>query len=218
MSRTTTIIDSILFAAGTQRNVAPQDWYSEIVAGGYQAVIFDCDGTLVESSEAHFQSFRAAIRAQGHDIAESWYAQRTGLDRRSLLTAFASSISGTFDVNAASQASIEAFTNLTAKVSPIAETVTLVQKIWQSRPMAVGTNAEAEVAKASLQATNLLGYFDFIVSVSDGHAAKPAPDIFNDARRRIGFPAARTLVFEDSAEGVRAALAAGLDAIQVSQA
>jgi HAD superfamily hydrolase (TIGR01509 family) len=209
-------MDSILFSGGAQRRVASKDWYSEVIAGGYCAVIFDCDGTLVESSEAHFQSIRAAVRAQGHDMARSWYLQRSGLDRRSILAALASSVSGSLDVALASQESIDAFISLAAKVSPIAETFELVQRIGQSRPMAVGTNAEIEVARASLHATQLLGFFDFIVSVSDGHAAKPAPDIFDDARRRLGFPAEKTLVFEDSPEGVRAALAAGLDVFQVS--
>ena len=82
--------------------------------------------------------------------------------------------------------------------------------------MAVGTNAEIEVATASLQAVNLLNYFVTIVSISDGLLAKPAPNIFAHATKILGFTAAKTLIFEDSAEGVSAAIAAGSDVIQVA--
>ena len=178
-------------------------------------MIFDCDGTLVDSSEAHFQSFRTAVRAQGYDMDRDWYAKRTGLDRQSILSALSSETSGALDIALATQLSIDAFTSATSAVSQIAETGRLVHALAGSYPMAVGTNAEIEVATASLQAVNLLSYFITIVSISDGLPAKPAPDIFDHATKRLGFPAAKTLVFEDSAEGVCAAIAAGSDAIQV---
>jgi len=63
----------------------------------------------------------------------------------------------------------------------------------------------------------LLDFFATIVSVSDGLPAKPAPNIFAYAAQRLGFPAAKTLVVEDSPEGVSAAIAAGSDVIQVVQ-
>ncbi|AXI48564.1 hypothetical protein C1J03_22745 [Sulfitobacter sp. SK012] len=208
-------MDSILFSGGVQRRVSSKNWHSEIIAGGYRAVIFDCDGTLVDSSETHFKSFQAAVRAQGYDLNRRWYAHRTGLDRQSLLSAFSADVSGPFDVHLATRQSIDAFISTATEVSPIVATVELVQTIGQSHPLAVGTNAEVEVATASLQAINLLGYFDLVVSVSDDLPAKPAPDIFTRAIQKLGFPAAKTLVIEDSAEGVRAAVAAGSDVFQV---
>jgi beta-phosphoglucomutase-like phosphatase (HAD superfamily) len=208
-------MDSILFSAGTKRHVVPQDWYSEIIAGKYGAVIFDCDGTLVDSSEAHFQSFRTAVRAQGYDLDRDWYAQRNGLDRQTLLAHFASINTGAFDVALASRQSIEVFISGATAVAPIDETGNLVRALAGTYPMAVGTNAEIEVATASLQAVNLLNYFDTIASISNGLPAKPAPNIFAYATQRLGLPAAKTLVFEDSAEGVSAAIAAGSDVIQV---
>lgn len=210
-------MDSILFSAGTQRHVASEEWYSEIIAGGYCALIFDCDGTLVDSGEAHFQSFRTAVRAQGIDLERYWYDQRTGLDRLSLLSALSTETSGALDIRLAAQQSIEAFINTTTVVSPIAETGNLVRTLAGTYPMAVGTNAESDVAVASLQTVALSNYFAAIVSVSDGYPAKPAPDIFCHAAQRLGFSAAKTLVFEDSPEGVSAAIAAGSDVIQLLQ-
>ncbi|MEH6739976.1 MAG: HAD family phosphatase [Sulfitobacter sp.] len=208
-------MDSILHSGGGQRRVSPQNWHSEVIAGGYQAVVFDCDGTLVDSSEAHFQSFRTAVRAQGHDLDRIWYAQRTGLDRQSLLAALSLEVSGTLDIALATKQSIDAFISATAVVSPIAETGELVRILGRTHPMAVGTNAEFEIATASLQAVGLLNYFATIVSISDSLLPKPAPDIFAHAIQHLGFPPAKTLVFEDSAEGVSAGIAAGSDVVQL---
>lgn len=208
-------MDSILFSAGTQRHVASEDWHSEIIAGGYSALIFDCDGTLVDSSEAHFQSLRTALRAQGYDFERDWYDQRNGLDRLSILSALSAEVSGPLDIPLAAQQSIDAFISATNAVSPIVETGKLVRSLAGTYPMAVGTNAEVQVATASLQAVNLLDFFVAIVSISDGFPAKPDPDIFSHATQKLGFPAAKTLVFEDSPEGVSAAIASGSDVIQV---
>ena len=208
-------MDSILFSAGTQRHVASEDWLYEIIAGGYCALIFDCDGTLVDSSEAHFESFKTAMRAQGYDLEREWYDQRNGLDRLSILSALSAEVSGPLDIPLAAQQSIDAFVSATNALSPIAETGKLVRSLAGTYPMAVGTNAEAQVATASLQAVNLFDFFVAIVSISDGFPAKPDPDIFSHATQRLGFSASKTLVFEDSPEGVSAAIAAGSHVIQI---
>jgi len=208
-------MDSIFYANGTQRPVAPDKWHSDIVTGGYRAAIFDCDGTLVNSSEAHFQSFQHAVQSQGHHMDRDWYLARTGLDRVSILRAFAKEAGVRLDVAQAIENSIAAFILSAEDVSPILETAKLVKELGPSFPMAVGTNAEASIASASLQAIGLIDCFDRIVSISDSLSPKPAPDIFLTATNHLGFTVAETLVFEDSDEGVHAALAANLDVIQL---
>lgn len=210
-------MQSIFHANGIQRSVQSNDWHAEIMAGGYGAVIFDCDGTLVHSGEAHFQSFKKAAQAQGQDMQRDWYDARTGLDRRSLLAAFSAECAHDFDIDLALKQSIQSFIDGPSSVTPIDETVALVRALHPSHPMAVATNAELKVAQTSLRATGLLRFFDHILSISNGVAPKPAPDIFLLATDRLGFGAAKTLVFEDSPQGVSAALAAGLDVFQLTE-
>ena len=207
--------NSYLYAQGTRRVVTSDHWHAEIKAGGYHAVIFDCDGTLVESEELHFQSFQSALQAQGHDIRRDWYFARTGLDRLTTLRAYDADAAGPLDIDLAARHSIDFFMANSAAVLPIAETVQLVRLLEGEFQMAVGTNAEAEIARASLHAAGILQCFAHVSSVSLGLAPKPAPDIFQDATKQLGFPPSETLVIEDSDQGVEAAIIAGLDVIRL---
>jgi HAD superfamily hydrolase (TIGR01509 family) len=207
--------DSYLYANGKCRPVTSDRWHSEIKAGGYRAVIFDCDGTLVDSSDLHLRSFQSALRAQGHDMHRDWYHARTGLDRLSTLQAFATDASEPLNIAKAAQHSIEIFIANSASVLPIPESVQLIRLLVGKYRLAVGTNAEEEIARASLKEIGIWHCFEHISSVSLGLAAKPAPDIFVDAAEKLGFRPSQTLVVEDSDQGVEAAMSAGLDVIRL---
>lgn len=190
-------------------------WHQDLVQRGYTAFIFDCDGTLVESADVHFAAFEAAASEQGFTLDRDWYLARTGLDRQTLFQEFAIMVEREFNVESAVSRSISNFIALSARVKPIAETETLVRMLSPEFPLAVGTNAEKSVAEASLRATELFPHFNHIVAISDGHAPKPAPDIFSHAATLLGAPPDKTLVIEDSEQGVLAAQRAGLDVIEL---
>jgi HAD superfamily hydrolase (TIGR01509 family) len=169
----------------------------------------------VDSANAHFEALQTAIAAQGHHMSSAFYKTRTGLDRISILNEFDANTDRPFDIQLACQNGIEAFIDQSAAVSPIPETADLVRSLGKDIPMAVGTNSENELARATLTATGLIEFFDHISSVSDGLPAKPAPDIFRRSAERLGIPFERVLVFEDSDESVRAARDAKLDVIRL---
>jgi beta-phosphoglucomutase-like phosphatase (HAD superfamily) len=201
-------------ATGT-KELTSETWQDDILHAGYDAFIFDCDGTLVESAEVHFTSFQEAAAAQGFILDKHWYLARTGLDRESLFREFAREVAVGFDIGEASEHSILRFIEISDRVLPIAETKQLVNFLHRNFPLAVGTNAEKQVAEASLRATNMFNYFDHIVSVTDGMQPKPSPEIFAKAAKLLGQPPNKTLVIEDSDEGVMAAKTAGIDVIKI---
>jgi beta-phosphoglucomutase-like phosphatase (HAD superfamily) len=83
-------------------------------------------------------------------------------------------------------------------------------------PMAVASDGPSEIVLATLRATGLRDLFDAVVTIEDVGRAKPAPDLFLEAARRLGVPPADVLVFEDTTEGLEAARQAGMQAVDVA--
>jgi beta-phosphoglucomutase-like phosphatase (HAD superfamily) len=209
------MLRSMFYGVGTAREVASADWSRLVKDRNYRGVIFDCDGTLVNSADAHFAAFRDAVREQGYDLSQSWYEARTGLDRAATLAAFERTLTGPFDVPEAVAASMRHFMHGDTAILPIPATKSLVQSLSGQLAMAVGTNCETPLAERSLKTAGLGEAFAHVVSVSDGLPPKPSPAIFTAARERLGTKRADTLVFEDSNEGRAAAIAAGMDVVQI---
>lgn len=96
--------------------------------------------------------------------------------------------------------------------------VEAVRRIAAGRPVALASSAHRAVIEAALETTGLAGTFGAVVSSDDVAHGKPEPDVFLEAARRIGAQPERTLVVEDSLNGVRAARAAGMRVVLVPNA
>ena len=204
---------------GRTHRVTSKDWLDLFEAGGFSAAIFDCDGTLVDSSEAHFRAMQAAAREQGHDMVKEWYQARNGLDRQSLFQAFHKTVSAKFDVHRAIASSIELFDGCTHLIKPVRGVLDFAGALRMRKiPLAVATNAEHSVAKVSLIAANAINLFDHLVSISDDVQPKPSPEMFERAANLSGEPHHATLVVEDSPQGIQAANAAKMSALQLLEA
>jgi HAD superfamily hydrolase (TIGR01509 family) len=84
-------------------------------------------------------------------------------------------------------------------------------------PLGLASNSQRAFVERTLDAAGLLtaGLFDAIVSASDVAEPKPAPDLYEEACRRLGVAPARSAALEDSPPGVASARAAGLFTIGV---
>lgn len=205
------ISGAILHIGKRQQRVAVEDWMPVIRQLGVEAVIFDCDGTLVDSADAHFHSMQDAAEAQGLSMDRSWYNQRRGLSRMSLLSEFRKVSDGPFEVQVAIADSIAAFSRHIPKIRAIGETADLLRQVRATDlAVAIGTNAEATIARQSLEAAGLNGEVSVLVSIDDAGEPKPAPTIFLCAAEALRIAPERILVIEDSPQGIDAACAAGM--------
>ena len=191
-------------------------WLHLFEAEGFEAVIFDCDGTLVESSDAHLKSMQAAAEEQGLEMTPNWYQARTGLDRISFFEEFQASVPSKFDVERATKASIERFGSFAHLVKPKAGVLGFATDLKaRGIPIGIATNAERDVAEVSLKTTGASDLFDHLVSISDAVAPKPSSEMFVLAAERLGYPRNRVLVIEDSPQGVEAALEASMSVVEL---
>lgn len=183
--------------------------------GTFAGLIFDCDGTLVDTAPAHLAALQQGLAAHGLTMAKDWYYPRGGLTPDALMDDYEALLGATVpreDIFARYTVAFQAGLEQMKEVTVIAE----IARRWHGRvPMAVASNGRKENVEASLAATKLRLLFDLIVAAEDVEQGKPAPDVFLEAARRMGVAAADCVVFEDSDEGLEGARRAGMRRVDI---
>jgi beta-phosphoglucomutase-like phosphatase (HAD superfamily) len=186
--------------------------------GTFDALVFDCDGTLVDSAEAHFYSIQQALAPIGLTITPEWYHPRHGLGPEDLLDAYEAdfkieSLARTDFYERANEAYL-ASVHLIQEIKVVAD----VARLWFGKvPMAVASNGVRKNVEATLIATRLRPLFYTLVTADDVERGKPAPDVYLEAARRMRVNPDRVIVFEDSNEGLEAARRAGMRAYDIRE-
>ena len=177
---------------------------------GRRAIIFDCDGTLIDSAPIYARAWAAGFAASGIEMAPDWYLQRNGLSEHVLMKQFEEAFGVTLD-RAATVATMRlAFLEALADLREI-EAIAGIARLASTRmPIAVASGGPRAIVQPSLRQTGLDRLFRTVVTFDDVGIAKPAPDLFLEAARRMGVEPAQCLVLEDSKTGIDAARAAGM--------
>jgi HAD superfamily hydrolase (TIGR01509 family) len=176
----------------------------------FDAIIFDSDGTLVDSEHLLNEVLveraaafgialtleEAIVRFRGVRMADS-IAYLEGLQGKSLPKSFESDLRKRL-------AEV-----LTSRLHPVDGALELVRSLGV--PFCVASNAPRAKVELCLQVTGLLPYFKGrIFSSYEVGLFKPDPGLFLHAARSLGVSPGRCAVVEDSAPGIRAGLAAGM--------
>ncbi|WP_150287181.1 HAD family hydrolase [Rhabdaerophilum calidifontis] len=177
------------------------------------ALIYDCDGTLVDSEHIAGSVCAEALTAIGHPISlEVFNARFTGVPAARTWEILAGEIGRPLPdgFNAAIDAEIHR--RFDAELQAIPGAAEAVRAI--GGPRAVASSTRLERLRVNLARTGLADLFDpHIYSASQVARGKPAPDVFLYAASQIGVDPGRAIVVEDSANGVVAARRAGMAVI-----
>lgn len=182
---------------------------------GSDALIFDLDGTLVQTYGAHERSWRQAFGAAGLQMSSSWYRQRTGLTAVQLIEDMMRQHDVLLDVAAVKSAEFECFLEEARMLMPFAPVCSIAEEFGDASRMAVASNGDAKTVRATLAGARLEHLFSVVITADDGVRPKPFADVFLLAAERMNVTHEACLVFEDTESGLEAAYAAGMSAVDV---
>lgn len=181
----------------------------------YDALLFDCDGTLADTMPAHYRAWRVTTDAHGLEFAEDRFYAYAGRPTRNIIAALAAEAGVEIDLDDAAHAKEASFLDQLAHVRPIDPVVEVVLRSRGRIPMAVVTGGYRHICLKILEHVGVAGAFQTIVASEDTERHKPDPDPFLEAARRMGARPERCVVWEDSDLGLEAARRAGMHWIDV---
>ena len=184
---------------------------------GFKAVVFDCDGTLVDSMPAHFDAWCEALALYGAGgvFKEDVFFAMGGRPTHDIVVELNDEYDLHLDPEAVAFAKREAFLKRIHAVQLIDE-VAAFARLWRGKvPMAIASGGSRMVVEKLLHAVGISDWFDEVVTAEDVSEGKPAPEIFLHAARLLGVNATKCLALEDAPSGILAARRAGMQVLAI---
>ncbi|HWT44563.1 MAG TPA: HAD family phosphatase [Vicinamibacterales bacterium] len=186
-----------------------------------RAVLWDLDGTLVDSENYHWQSWQHAMALDGTTVTHRQFTQTFGQRNETILRGWLGDDAAPERIQRVADAKEVEYRRLAEErgLTPLPGAADWLVRLqatgWKQ---AIASSAPRLNVDVMLRALKLEHYFDAIVASEDVTKGKPDPEVFLTAAARLGLPASRCIVVEDAAAGVEAARRAGMRSIGVSRA
>lgn len=180
-------------------------------------LLFDLDGTLVNSVPTHRRAFVETLQVRHPDLAKKFdYTVFAGWPTRDVFSALGFQEEGELKELTATKQRLyrEAVERGEVELFPGAKSL-LEQLQENGRSLFLVTGASRISAQRILEVTGLLAYFQGITTADDTHPGKPSPEPYRYTLARYHLEPSDSLAIEDSENGIRSAREAGLEAVLI---
>ena len=185
-----------------------------------RAVLWDLDGTLVDSAELHWLSWRDTLAAEGLIITYQQFLDTFGQKNDRILPGWLGPETSLDRIREVGDAKEAAYRQLVQDrgLTPLPGAAEWLRTLhaggWKQ---VIASSAPRANVGVMLRVLGVDTELDAIVSAEDVTAGKPDPQVFLRAAAAVGVPPGRCVVVEDALVGIEAARRAGIKAIGVSR-
>jgi HAD superfamily hydrolase (TIGR01509 family) len=180
------------------------------------AVIFDCDGTLVDSEPLAMRAWARSLEPFGCSVTDADAAATVGLPYPRVHAYYAERARLPAQAEFWPLLSGELFALIDAELRPFADAVATVRELHERGVLlAVASSSPRERLDRTLRRSGLTELLPVTVAGDEVEHGKPAPDMFLAAAERLGAAPGDCVVVEDTPVGVAAGLAAGMTTVAV---
>ncbi|MBL9134909.1 MAG: HAD-IA family hydrolase [Verrucomicrobiales bacterium] len=180
-----------------------------------KALIFDCDGTLADTMPLHWQAWQVIQKRHNFTFPEDRFYSLGGVPSRDILAMLKAEQKLELNPIAVALEKEETYLEQLTEVEPIHSVVEIARQHHGVVPMAVASGGTQRIIDLVLRHLKIRSLFNAVVTSEDVQRQKPAPDIFLEAARRLGVEPQFCRAYEDTDLGMRAILAAGMEAVDV---
>ena len=180
-----------------------------------EGLIFDCDGTLVDTMPIHFKAWSITTEKYGLIFPEDRFYALGGVSPFEVLRILSSEQDKKIDLEEVTQEKESLYMQLISEAKEIPEVMEIVRSNFKKIPMGVASGGTSETVIGILNLCSIKHYFDVIVTSEDVENPKPAPDTFLEAARRMNIAPEKCRAYEDADMGIKAIIAARMDVVDI---
>lgn len=175
-----------------------------------RAVLWDMDGTLVDSADYHWQAWRDTMAREGHPITHGQFLATFGQRNDSILRQWLGAQATPKLIEHVGDAKEALYRQhvLQQGIEPLPGVSQWVRRLHQQGwRQAIASAAPRKNVETVLEVLHIADCFEAIVSAENVHRGKPDPEVFLVAAAKLNVPPSHCIVVEDALHGIEAARA-----------
>jgi len=184
------------------------------------AILFDCDGTLVDTMGAHYRSWEAVLQSVAADkpLDYDHFCTWGGMAGHLVAEAICEHLELDHNPETLAQKKRDHFSQQDHDHPLISPIVDFARKVAKTHPVAVVSGGNRQTVETTLRSAGLTDLFSVVITPEDVVHGKPAPDMYLLAAEKLGVNPEDCLVLEDGPPGIEAAKSAGMRVVAVGPA